>query len=220
MSEAEFKEWLAQHLPQLSPQPKRQSRYALGLAYYHAQSLWPVVELLVGDDAPQWEWLAAEVSACWIHVGRHYKKLCPTTAYFRQGLAVFQTKFWDYYRQLLGYKGCPNPKATERLRAEFEQLCVGKVKTGYTELDKRIAQTYAQREQLLTVLVHPELPLHNNASELGARQGVRKRDVSFGPRTERGKTAWDSLQTLAETSPKDTVSFVKYQFQGIRHFNT
>ena len=30
------------------------------------------------------------------------------------------------------------------------------------------------------VLDHPELPLHNNASELAVRRRVRKRDVSFG----------------------------------------
>ncbi len=210
LSEAEFKEWLAQHLPKLSPQHKRQSRYALGLAYYHAQSEWPVVELLVGDDAPQWEWLAAEFSACWIHLGRHYQKLSPTTAYFRQVLATFGTKFWVYYRQLLSYKGCPSPAEAVRLRVEFEELFGGKVKTGYTELDKRLAQTYAQQAQLLAVLIHPEIPLHNNASELGARQRVRKRDVSFGPRTERGKTAWDSLQTLAETCRKLGISFYRY----------
>jgi hypothetical protein len=36
------------------------------------------------------------------------------------------------------------------------------------------------------VLEHPELPLHNNPAELGARQRVRKRHISFGPRS--GKT--------------------------------
>ncbi|MGD0751864.1 MAG: hypothetical protein ABSA23_10715, partial [Anaerolineales bacterium] len=51
---------------------------------------------------------------------------------------------------------------------------------------------------------------HNNASELGVRQRVRKRDVSFGPRTEDGKRAWDTFATLAETSKKLGVSFYRY----------
>jgi hypothetical protein len=52
--------------------------------------------------------------------------------------------------------------------------------------------------------------LHNNASELGVRQRVRKRDVSFGPRTEDGKQAWDTFATLAETAKKLGVSFYRY----------
>jgi hypothetical protein len=31
---------------------------------------------------------------------------------------------------------------------------------------------------------------------LGVRRRVRKRDVSFGPRTEAGRQAWDTFQTL------------------------
>jgi len=44
---------------------------------------------------------------------------------------------------------------------------------------------------LLCVLAHPEVPLHNNPAELGARQRVRKRDVSFGLRSRAAVTAWD-----------------------------
>ena len=57
------------------------------------------------------------------------------------------------------------------------------------------------------VLAHPEIPLHNNPAELGARARVRKRDVSFGPRTRDGAKAWDTFMTLAETATKLGVSF-------------
>jgi hypothetical protein len=52
--------------------------------------------------------------------------------------------------------------------------------------------------------------LHNNPAELGARQRVRKRDVSFGPRTRDGTRAWDTFMTLAATSAKLGVSFYAY----------
>lgn len=55
--------------------------------------------------------------------------------------------------------------------------------TGYEALDQRIAKTKAKKDNLLRVLAHPEIPLHNNPAELGARQRVRKRDISFGPRS-------------------------------------
>ena len=72
--------------------------------------------------------------------------------------------------------------------------------TGYQELDKLIAKTQAKQARLLTVLDFPELPLHNNPAELAARQRVRKRDISFGPRTPDGVAAWDTVMTLAETA--------------------
>ena len=50
------------------------------------------------------------------------------------------------------------------------------------------------------VLEHPEIPLHNNPAELGARCCVRKRVVSFGARTERGAALWDIGHTLTATA--------------------
>jgi hypothetical protein len=82
-------------------------------------------------------------------------------------------------------------------------------------LDQRIAKTKAKKESLLLVLQYPELPLHNNAAELAVRQRVRKRDVSFGPRTQAGIRAWDTFATLAATSKKLGVSFYQYIYDRI-----
>ena len=77
-------------------------------------------------------------------------------------------------------------------------------------MDDRIAKTAAKRPALLHVLDHPEVPLHNNPAELAARQRVRKRDISFGPRTAAGARAWDTFQSLAATTAKLGVSFYTY----------
>ena len=82
--------------------------------------------------------------------------------------------------------------------------------TGYTALDERIAKTQAKKQGLLLVLHHPELPLHNNEAELGARAVVRKRDASLGPRTAAGRKAWDTFLTLRETARKLGVNFYAY----------
>jgi len=39
---------------------------------------------------------------------------------------------------------------------------------------------------------------------------VRKRDVSFGPRTQLGVQAWDTFMTLADTARKLGISFYAY----------
>ena len=91
---------------------------------------------------------------------------------------------------------------------EFDKLFA--TCTGFDALDARIAKTKAKKESLLMVLKHPEIPLHNNPVELEARQRVRKRDVSFGPRTQDGITAWDTFMSLAATAKKLGISFYQY----------
>jgi len=151
---------------------------------------------------------------CWVHEGRPYKKLLPVVPLHRQLLDGFLPSrccakcFWEYYDQLLAYRQTPTHEESLRLEAEFDRLFA--TRTGYEELDKRIAKTQAKKTSLLLVLKHPELLLHNNPAELGVRQRVRKRDVSFGPRTPDGARAWDTFMTLAATTKKLDVSFYQY----------
>ena len=117
-------------------------------------------------------------------------------------------RFWAYYAQLLAYRTQPKLEEAARLERAFETVFT--TVTGYNALDERIAKTHAKKGCLLMVLTHPEIPLHNNPAELGARARVRKRDVSFGPRTREGAHAWDTFMTLAETATKLGVSFYRY----------
>jgi hypothetical protein len=126
----------------------------------------------------------------------------------RELLDDFLKQFWDFYHQLLNYCQKSTMEARLQLEIEFDDLFSSH--TGYDVLDQRIAKTKAKKDSLLLVLQYPELPLHNNASELGVRQRVRKRDVSFGPRTEDGVRAWDTFATLSETTKKLGVSFYRY----------
>ena len=134
--------------------------------------------------------------------------LTPHLPLHRQILEAFEKNYWDYYDRLLAYREHPTPEARSALSEEFDTLFVPN--TGSAHLDYRIQQTAANKDKLLAVLSHPEIPLHNNASELAARRRVRKRDVSFGPRSPAGVAAWDTFQTLAATAQKLGVSFIAY----------
>ena len=68
---------------------------------------------------------------------------------------------------------------------------------------------------MLIVLDHPEIPLHNNPAELGARKRVRKRVVSFGTRSNDGTKAWDTFMTLSATAKKLGVNFYHYLYDRI-----
>jgi regulator of replication initiation timing len=207
-SETEINHLLDERLPHLGPQQRSRILEATGVAAYHAQLEFPVVKLLVCDDAPQFNWLTEELALCWVHEGRHYKKLEPSIAQFRTALDEFSQQFWEYYHQLLHYRQQPGLVEKERLAARFDAL-FGTI-TGYRALDERIEKTRLKKASLLMVLEHPEIPLHNNPAELGARMRVRKRDVSFGPRTVDGAKAWDTFMTLTATAKKLGVSIYHY----------
>jgi hypothetical protein len=192
----------------LGPQQQRWLREATAVAAYQAGLLGPVVETLLSDDAPEYTRITVRQALCWVHDGRHYAKLVPYTAANRLLLASFQVEYWAFYRELRAYQAAPNPVEAARLGTAFDALFSRE--TGYAALDDRIAKTKAKRAPLLLVLTDPTVPLHNNAAELGARRRVRKRDVSFGPRTELGKRAWDVFQSLVETTRKLGVSFAAY----------
>jgi hypothetical protein len=208
LDEPTFLKRLDAELPGLGKQQRKLLIDAAAVAAYHAETGFPVVRALICDDAPQFNWLARLMMLCWVHEGRHYKKLSPVVALHRNQLDSFLKRFWEYYDQLLAYRQDPTQDERQRLETEFDRLFTPN--TGYEELDKRIAKTQTKKESLLLVLKYPELPLHNNAAELGVRQRVRKRDVSFGPRTQAGVRAWDTFATLAATSKKLGVSFYQY----------
>jgi hypothetical protein len=213
LSEADFTRGLAEQLPQLGPQQRKHILEAAAVAAYHQQTEWPVVNTLVCDDAGQFKGLTEALGLCWVHDGRHDKKLEPVVAVHRQQLDAFRGRYWTFYDQLLAYQAQPSPERAGQLSHAFDELF--STVTTYTALDERIAKTQAKKTELLLVLEHPEIPLHNNLAELGARQRVRKRDVSFGPRTSAGKKAWDTFMTLGATAKKLGVSFYEYIYDRV-----
>ena len=181
---------------------------ATAINYYRHQTAVPVVRTLVCDDAGQFKLLTPRLALCWIHEGRHYEKLSPVAASHTRALTGFQTRYWQYYKALQDYRAGPTPEKAAKLRVEFDDLFSSR--TGYDLLDDRIAKTQAKREELLVVLSDPTVPLHNNASELGARVSARRRDVSLHSRSPRGAHAMDIFTTLVQTCAKLGQSAYEY----------
>ncbi len=181
---------------------------AAATVYYQQQTAVPIVQTLVCDDAGQFKSITDHLALCWIHVGRHYEKLSPVVPRHAMLLDAFAEKYWDYYAALQRYRDGPTTTEAERLRLEFDELF--STRTGYASLDDRIIKTAAKKEELLTVLSHPEVPLHNNASELGARVSARRRDVSLHSKSIRGARAMDIFTTIVQTSKKLGVSAYQY----------
>lgn len=198
---------------------QRQPIYdALAVAAYHAQREVPIVRQLLSDDAAVFHFITDRHALCWVHDGRHYAKLSPVIAAHQRALADFRQEYWALYRALAAYRDAPSEEERARLVALFDHLMARR--TGYSDLDARIAKTAYNRDLLLAVLDTPALPLHNNDMELAARRRVRKRDVSFGPQSRAGARAWDTFQTIAATAAKQGVRLFAYLHDRLTHPDT
>ena len=62
--------------------------------------------------------------------------------------------------------------------------------------------TVTKKENLLTVLKYPEIPLHNNASENGARVQKRREGISLQTKSKAGTIAKDAMMSIVETCKK------------------
>ncbi len=122
-------------------------------------------------------WVTEEQALCWIHDGRDYTKLVPVVPFHKKEPQDFRSQYWTYYGKLLQFKLDPSPEKAEKLLAEFDALV--STKTNYEALNELIKKTKEIKSELLLTLKYPEIPLHNNAAELGAREQVRKRDMSL-----------------------------------------
>jgi Transposase IS66 family len=172
------------------------------------QQLPHAISLLLTDDAPQFRQITDLLALCWIHDGRHYKKLEPVIPIHREQLKNFLDQYWIHYHQLNDYKQTPTASLAVSLSKEFDTLF--STKTGYDQLDKRIEKTKMKKDSLLLVLKYPDLPLHNNDSELGARTQARYRDISFHTINKKGTEAKDTFMTIVETAKKVAVNSYQY----------
>jgi hypothetical protein len=117
-------------------------------------------------------------------------------------------ELWNFYKLLTQYKENPNEPLKVHIQQRFDSLF--STVTGYRTLDKRIAMTQKKKASLLLVLDYPKVPLHNNCAEIAVREGVIKRKISYGTRSELGRLAWENILSIMDTCGKLGVSFYKY----------
>lgn len=163
---------------------------------------------LVTDDAKQYYGLSKISCLCWIHEIRHYKKLNPYLGYHKRILDSFLAELFELYGIMLLFKDNPDELCKDEILSRFKSLVFKSY--GYSELDERLAITWQNRDRLFQFLDRPHIPLHNNESEIAVREPVLKRKISYGTRSELGKTAWENMLSIKDTCRKLGVSFYQY----------
>jgi hypothetical protein len=200
--------FLDQRFPQLPQRYRHLLFEAAAVAFYQHLDPARQIPLLISDDAKEFDRLAAHHGLCWVHTARRFDALHPVLTVHEQILQRFYDQLWQFYQALKQYKENPQPQRQAALREEFDRIFTSH--TGYEELDKKLALTAANKEKLLLVLEHPEIPLHNNPAELALRELVIKRKISVGTRSPKGARAWETFMTLYDTCRKQKIGFFDY----------
>lgn len=204
-------------LVKLFPDSEKHNKYrkiileASSISSYR-KSEYAITHLIV-DDAPQFKLITDDLGLCWVHEGRHYKKLKPYFEVNKKRLKKFIKNFWCFYRLLKEYKEEPNQIRKFELDAKFDELFSQKI--GYQALDRQIERTLEKKEALLLVLTYPWLPLHNNPAELAARFQARNRDIHYHTMSSAGTKIKDTLATITMTAKKLAVNVFNYLFDKI-----
>ena len=175
------------------------------------------IQILATDDAPQFKKISENLALCWVHEERHYKKMNPFIDYHKKLLKNFRRKIWDFYKKLKKYKENPKKIVKKDLEKEFDELF--SESCSYKDLDDRIKLTKSKKESLLLVLDYPEVPLHNNFSEIEIRELVIKIKVSGCLRSDKGVIAWENHFTILRTCRKQNISYWQYlknYYEGIK----
>lgn len=211
---AAFVRFLAKNLPQIRQPTEIKLRQILAVAgYWHRQDCATPL-ITIKDDAPASYGLTPKVQLCWWHEDRHYEQLKLPPAGVKE-LAKFRRGYWQLYR-LIGRLRAPADDAetaryrqrADQLRRRFRGLLTWRCRS--LRLAHRMRLTRWKADDLLTVLDHPGIPMHNNGSERTLRPRARKRDQSYQTRSLSGLAAWDTMQSLMETTRKQGVNFQHY----------
>ena len=173
--------------------------------------------VLISDDAAQFKLLAFLHALCWVHMERHVARLIPLSAGQCAAHEAVRDAIWNYYQRLKAYRESPTPQRRGRLEKDFDRLFLKK--TGWSELNEALRKIHGKKSELLVVLDHPEIPLHNNLSENDIRQYVKKRKISAGTRSDAGRRCRDTFLSLKTTCRKLGVTFWRYLRDRIRSLN-
>lgn len=169
---------------------------------------------LVSDGAGQFKIAGLLHALCWLHAERSIRKLVPLSPREQEAIESVRDAVWKYYQRLRAYRETPTPKRKAALERDFNRLF--QRRTGFTDLNEALRRIHQKRDDLLLVLDHPEIPLHNNVSEGDIREWAKKRKISAGTRSELGRRCRDTFISLKKTCRKLSVSFWRYLQDRIR----
>jgi hypothetical protein len=162
--------------------------------------------VILSDGAGQFNLLRHAL--CWVHAERSLAGLVLATEAERHALATVRDAVWTLYDALKAYQQAPTHHQKQVLDQQFDDVFT--TVTCSETVNTVLERLYRHKTEVLMVLEHPEIPLHNNGSEQAIREYVKRRKVSGGTRSEAGRRSRDTFTSLKQTCRKLKVSFWQY----------
>jgi len=162
--------------------------------------------IILSDDAGQFNVFLHAL--CWIHAERTINKLIGLDDLRREAIENIRGRIWELYADLKDYKNNPNKEKKVLIEKRFDAIFTSK--TCFITLNHALTRLYKNKKELLMVLEHPDIPLHNNLSENDIREYVKKRKISGSTRSDAGRRCRDTFTSLKKTCRKLGLSFWEY----------
>jgi hypothetical protein len=162
--------------------------------------------VIVSDDAGQFNIL--NHALCWVHAERLINKLVGFSDEHKQAIDATRSKIWDLYDSLKDFKKYPDISKRAGIVARFDEIFTEK--TCFATLNSALKRIYRNKSELLKVLEHPDIPLHNNLSENDIREYVKRRKISGSTKSSIGRQCRDTFTSLKKTCRKLRISFWDY----------
>jgi len=191
--------FLARAMPAAGADTLRQMREATAGQWLRTiLAFLPVV--MLADGGTNYHGIFAFLQLCWIHMLRPFSLLAENADSER-----VLHEGWVLYRRLCQWRDARDPMEAAAIGADFDRVFDSQ-RCADASVRHQVILTRTHKEELLTLLRHPYAPAENNGQERAARARVRKRDISFGPRSARGLRAWDTTQSVVSTLRKLQIS--------------
>ena len=165
--------------------------------------------VLVRDDYPAYAHLAMEQQSCWAHLLRNSRDAIKQETGSRE-IKKLHTELTGLYAKLAVIVATPFDEQTrDKKHATFLKKIMVISKRRYRAADARKIQTRIrnQGKNLLTAILHPNVPLTNNAAERQMRPVAVLRKISGGSRSNNGAKAQAVNMSVVQTITLKKQSF-------------
>ncbi len=166
--------------------------------------------------------IISEQQSCMAHLLRKIRKFYGKFPELKD-IAKFYVKFRRIIRD------------GERLQALREEFGEEKFNRRFIRLEKRLEELLKwpnpddvlqeiinkvrrQQSRILTFVLHPGVPCHNNFAEYLIRIGVLKRKISGGSKSEEGAKAYAILLSIYTTCKLRKISFLRFLKVSLKHY--
>ena len=167
-------------------------------------------QVLLSDRAGQFA--VFDHAGCWVHMERPLRKVSASSELVQKELDMVRKAIWELYRMLK--ESALTQTGREEIEKQYDALVA--MKSMSPAITGVIESFREYRDEMLKVLDHPGLPLHNNDSERDIRGFVKRRKISGSTKSEKGRKFRDGLASLKQTCFRLGLSFWEYSLEWFR----